>query len=182
MGSFYEAERHIESRDYPAPDSQIPVSILVLLSSVIVFVMRLEKGVMLQSLSVLTPVCLMVFLALGAPQIQRFKRIEERLIQDGAAKTGNLFGSGTRLILLVSFFVVTILGPFLLSSVLPTELWIGGVLGMIIGFSLSQLSFILYVKSWEKKNGFNVEGYTVWVYDEENRVRVTERGVRRRVD
>ena len=65
---------------------------------------------------------------------------------------------------------------------LPTTIWISGVLGMIMGFSLSQLLFIYSVKSWEKKAGFKLEGYTIWVYDEENRVKVIERGVRKCVD
>jgi hypothetical protein len=83
---------------------------------------------------------------------------------------------------LLLFFAIALIGPFLLSAVLPPGAWFGSVLGLIIGFSLSQLSMIYVVDEWEKKNEIELEGYQVWVYDEQNRVKVIERGVMKKVD
>ncbi len=182
MSPAADGERHIESGSYPASRNQTPLSVAVILISIIVFAMRFSSATYLQGLSSIVLACVLVFLFLGAPQILGFNKIREGVMENGVYVTGTgARGTGTRFFMLIAFFLLVTLGPFILSAVLSPPVWLGAVLGMIMGFSVAQLTIIYYVGDWEKKSGLKLESYQIWVYDAQNRVKVIERGVRKKI-
>jgi hypothetical protein len=68
----------------------------------------------------------------------------------------------------------------MLSAFLPASYWFGLVLGVVAGFSSSQLGFILCVRRWEKSNSVRLERYRVMVDGDGGGRLVVERGVRAR--
>ena len=171
-----DGERHFETSEYPTSKSQIFLSLAMTLISLFIFSMRnIENKT--QSSTILVLAGFLVFLALGMPQITEFRKIGAMMLK---AERYVFNHSSRNQYLLLLFFAVALIGPFLLSGFLSPSVWLGSVLGMIIGFSVSQLSMIFVVGRWEKRTGVELEGYRLWVYDDENRVRVIERGVMRK--
>jgi hypothetical protein len=179
LAPILDGGNHIARSRYPSSKIQAPISVAVILISGIVFVMKLASS--LHGFLSLLVVGSMVFLVLSVPQVNDFKNICESIKKNNFHVTCEE-SSLLRSIFIIVFFLIMILGPFVLSAILSPYIWLGSILGITTGLSLSQLSIIYYVSRWEKRNGIKLEGYQVWVYDEHNRVKVIERGVRKKLD
>ena len=169
----------MEVADYPAHPIQVAISVILLLSSIVVLVRALSQGQALQGAAIYLVSTGVFSSSLFITQRRELKKIEQAAIEDMPyVKRGESLG--VRRVSLRTLFLASVtLGPFILSVFLPATTWFSVVLGMITGFSLAQLGFILYVRSWESANSVRLERYKVTVEGGRGPV-VVERGVRSR--
>lgn len=71
-----------------------------------------------------------------------------------------------------------ILFPLVLPFFTPPVIWLCSVLGMIIGLSGFQFLFTLYILQWERAYRVKLRRFTVWLWDERDRKKIVEYGVR----
>jgi len=170
----------MEVSDYPAHPVQVAVSGVLLLASMVILVRALSQGQALQGFAIYLLSTGAFFLALFYPQYREFKEIKTAASEGRPyEKRGESHGVG-RVSLRALFLASVTLGPFILSAFLPAVTWFGLVLGMITGFSSSQLGFILHVRSWEKANSIRLERYRITVDSDGKGRFVVGRGVRAR--
>lgn len=169
----------IEVADYPAHRIQGALSSAVLLVSLVILARVMSRGQAIQGAALYTLSAGAIFLTLFLPQYREFQDVK-LAVGEGRPYVKRREGRGMRGVALVAVLLASVtVGPFLLSAVLPSVAWFGLVLGLIAGFSLSQLGFMLHVWSWEKANSVSLEMYAVTVEGDGGR-RVVERGVRAR--
>jgi hypothetical protein len=174
----FQSERFVEARRYPSTDVQTPLSSAILLIAIIVYAMKFDSRVAIMETFFLFASASIVLLTLGLPQILRFNDIIKSLESKNnyliEKKSFTIFSNT----LSILFLALLVIGPFLLSSIVSPAEWFGSVLGLIIGFSLYQLVYPVYVRRWEKNKGLQLEYYEIWAYNMDNKKVVIERGVR----
>ena len=174
----YQSERFVEAKRYPSTDVQAPFSLAILVISMMVYFMKLDSNIMMMETLFLSSSAFIVFLIIGFPQVLIFRKIVKSfengennfVLKDGFSSLINTLS--------IFFLVLVIIGPFILSSFISPAEWFGSVLGIIIGFSLYQLLFPIYVKRWEKNKCLQLEYYEIWAYNVDNKKVVFESGVR----
>ena len=170
----------MEVADYPAHPVQVAVSSVVLLASMVILTRALGQGQALQAAALYLLSAGAVFLTLFYPQYREFEEVK-LATSEGRSYVKRGESHGVRRVGLGAFFLASVIvGPFILSAILPSVTWFSLVLGMITGFSSSQLGFILYVRNWEKANIVSLEKYRVTVDSDGKGRLVVERGVRAR--
>ena len=170
----------MEVADYPAHPVQVAVSSVVLLASIVILIRALSQGQALQGAALYLLSTGAIFLTLFYPQYREFEEVKPAA-SEGRSYVKREESHGLRRVGLGALFLASVtVGPFILSAILPSVTWFGLVLGMITGFSSSQLGFILYVRNWEKANSVRLERYKVTVEGDGKGRLVVERGVRAR--
>jgi hypothetical protein len=170
----------MEVSDYPAHPIQLAVSSIVLLASIVILVRTLSQGQVLHGAALYLISSAVTFTTLYRPQHREFREVKLAAIEGRSyVVRGERYGV-KRTVLWALFLMSVTLGPFILSAFLPSYSWFGLVLGMISGFSSSQLGFILHVRGWENTNSIRLERYKVTVSDDGRDRLVVERGVRAR--
>lgn len=166
----------MEVAEYPAPPTQLILSGAVSLVSLILFVRALGTEPALQDAATFLVLASTTFIALFMPQFREFRDVKQ------AVMAGEPYvkraGEVRRAVPWALLLLAALLGPFVLSALLEPGTWFSVVLGMVSGFSASQLAFILYVGRWEKANDVKLEQYRVTRYGDSKLV--VERGVRAR--
>ena len=166
--------------DYPGPRYQPYLSIVILLlaGSVFTYLINVESALVAGEASLVTS--LLVFLVIGFPRFLEFKNISRELVKKGNStkKRGVEGGDFFRVALYGIFYLSMILAPFTLLFFIPIDIWLGSVMGLVIGFSASQLLFTLHIRLWERANSLRLKKFTIWTYDEDNKRLITEFGVR----
>jgi hypothetical protein len=170
----------MEVADYPAHSVQVAVSSVVLLTSMVILARTLSQRQVLQGAALYLLSTGVIFILLFLPQYREFQEVK-RATGEGKpyvirGKRGGMRVIGLEVVLLASAIVV----PFILSASLSAATWFSLVLGLVAGFSSSQLGFILYVRNWEKANSVHLERYRVTVEGDGRGRLVVERGVRPR--
>jgi len=167
----------MEVAEYPAQPTQRLVSVVVLLTSLILFVRALGPEPALQDAASFLVLASTAFIALSMPQYREFREVKQAVMA-GEPYVKQAGGEAPRTLSLALLLLAALLGPFVLSAYLQPGTWFSVVLGVISGFSASQLAFILYVGRWEKANGVKLEQYRVTRHGDWKIV--VERGVRAR--
>ena len=78
---------------------------------------------------------------------------------------------------LSSMLILALVLPFVLTYLVDMQTWITLVVGAIIGYCLSDLSFALFLRNWEGRNRIRLFRYSVFGVTEKNKSMVVERGI-----
>ena len=172
-------DTQVETSGFPGSRHQLAISSIVLVVSCITFALFFDlKNAFEEGTSFLISVLITSF-TIGLPQFLDFRKIREEILNSGlVVKRRKPKSSWLIRLEYGAFFSGMVFGPFILLFFVTPAIWFGSILGMISGFSLSQLSYLLYIRLWEKTNRVKLKRFTVWLYDEQKRRAVLEYGVR----
>jgi hypothetical protein len=166
----------MEKKPYPGSSLQPFVSAGLLVLSLVVFVMFSTGDVVVQALLLIVFASL-TFSVTFIPQHLEFTAMADILMKDGIAKA--IVTKGLRRFLpLFSLLVVLLVAPILILMAVPPKLFLGSLMGIIIGFTGFQLVFTLYLRGWEKAKGLKVSRYSLISEDERGKRLVIEYGLR----
>jgi hypothetical protein len=166
----------IEKKPYPGSRVQPFLSTGLMIIALIIFVMFAIKDAVVQELFLFIFASLTFSVAIF-PQYLEFKGMVGALEREGIAKAKQLKGV-RRFIPLLSLLVVLIFAPVLLLFAAPPFLFLGCLMGIIVGFSAFQLVFTLYVRAWGISKGLRVSRYNLVSKDERGKRVVLEYGLR----
>jgi hypothetical protein len=99
------------------------------------------------------------------------------LVKEGVAKARVTKGF-RRFLPLLSLLVVLIVAPILILIAAPPALFLGSLMGIIVGFAAFQLAFTVYVRNWERVKSLKVSRYQLISEDERGKRIVLEYGLR----
>jgi hypothetical protein len=178
LGAYQEKRREtfLETRMFPGGKYQWVLSSAVLSLACSITLSLFNQSLMSMEGGVLFSSIIIVFLAIGLPQLLDFRKMQGEILDKGIAVQLR-HRRRVRLSSVISFGLV--FGPFMLLFIAPPIMWFGSVLGMIIGLAAAQLVFTLYIKGWERSHQIQLRRYTKWYYNEHNRRVILEYGVKR---
>jgi len=173
-------ETHVETSGFPGWRYQIPLSGTMLVLSSVTFALLFDLEYALEEVLPTVVAACLSFIIVGLPQFLEFRKISKELTSLGISR--KLRDPSKKELVKVGLGVVIltmiVLGPLFLSFFAPPSIWLGSVLGMMIGLSSSQIIFTLYIRRWEGVHGVKLSRFTIWLRDERNRKVVIEYGVR----
>ena len=166
----------MEKKPYPGSRLQPFISAGLLLLSLAVLVFFSSGDVVIQALLLIVFASLAFSVAIF-PQYMEFTGMAGALVKDGVAK-GKVTKGFRRLLPLFSLLVVLFVAPILILLAAPPELFLGSLMGIVVGFAGFQLVFTLYVRGWERARGLSVSRYSLVSEDERGKRLVLEYGLR----
>jgi hypothetical protein len=169
-------ESWMEKKTYPGTRMQPFISAGLMLLALTVFAMFASGDVVVQALFLVLFASLTFSVAIF-PQYMEFRGMVGGLERDGVAKAKVLKGV-RRFIPLLSLLTVLVFAPILLFVAAPPGLFLGCLMGIIVGFSAFQLSFTLYVRTWGNSKGLRISRYNLVSKDERGKRVVLEYGLK----
>jgi hypothetical protein len=166
----------VETRTYPGSRYQAIFSIILLTVSLLAFLFLSSVDNLSEIIFFLFFVML-TFSVMAFPQYREFSGMAKDLEIKGVAKANNRAGI-QRLLPLFAFLSILFIVPVLMLFLVPPSQFFVSIIGIITGFALFQLFFVLYVKRWEKKHNLTVKRYTLLNYDDQDRRVILEYGLR----
>ena len=78
---------------------------------------------------------------------------------------------------LSSILILALILPFVLTYLVDMQTWITLILGPIVGYGLSDLSFAIFVRNWEGHNRIRLFRYSIYAVTVKNKSIIIETGI-----
>jgi hypothetical protein len=166
----------VEKKPYPSSRLQSFISAGLLVLSLAAFVMFSSGDVVVQALLLVVFVSLTFSVAIF-PKYMEFTGMAGALVTEGVAKA-RVTKDFRRFLSLFSLLMVLLVAPILILVTAPPALFLGSLMGIIVGFTSFQLVFTMYIRGWERAKGLRVSRYQLVSEDERGKRLVLEYGLR----
>jgi hypothetical protein len=167
-----------QEREYAGGSFQhIFSAVLVLLSALALFLTITTESLANVLLKTST-ISILVLSTILAIRILVFSKDARRVLTSEALKSTSAgAGSLPKGAVLSLILALALIFPFILTYFIDVQTWIASVLGAIVGYGLSDLSFAFYVRNWEKRNRIRLFRYNLYTITTENKSLIVEIGI-----
>jgi hypothetical protein len=164
----------IESQEYPGSGTQIIVSVVVLILATVGFI-NFSTGDNSISTAFFAIFASLTFSILIFPHYLEFSGISAELVSQGMTKIKTLNGI-YRFMPILSLISIFLVLPLMIVLIAPSALFWSSITGIIAGFAIQRLTFLIYVKNWSRNKGLKVTRYSVVTRNELGKRLILERG------